>query len=161
MKRLSKHTTTRSTLAAVLAASALATGCGGEDRLSKDETAKEVNATVQTVNGEFQQVFQLLGRREEGERVPTPVRERLKRAATSERREADELDLIEPPAEAEQALNQFVRAANNQADALANAATRTDLTVADMADLLEAAEMRTALLELVRQGLAKAPPEHQ
>lgn len=162
MKRLSKHTITGSALAAAVAALTLTAGCGGDDdRLSNDETAKRVNASVQTVNGEFQQVFELLGRREEGERVPSAVRERLGAAATVERREAGEVDAIEPPAEAEQTLDQFVRAANNQADVLESAAARTDLTVAEMADALEPAEMREALAELERQDLAKAPPTHQ
>jgi hypothetical protein len=162
MKTLPRHTITRPALAALAAAVALAAGCGGDDdRLSKDETAKEVNAAVQTVNGEFQQAFQLLGRREEGERVPSAVRARLSRAATVERREAGKLDSIEPPAEAEEAVDGFVRAARSQADTLKSAAARTDLTVAEMADALEPADVREALAELERQGLAKAPPRHQ
>jgi len=138
----------------------LGAGCGGDDRLSKDETAEALNGAVSSVNGEFQQVFELLGRREEGERVPSPVRARLRSAATVERREAGEVDAIEPSAEAEGPVDNFVRAARNQADALESAAARTDLTVAEMADAIELPKMRGALAELVRRGLATAP-EHQ
>lgn len=160
MKNLSKHTIRRPALAAAVAALAFGAGCGSDDRLSKDETAKEVNGAVQTVNGEFQQVFKLLGRREEGERVPRPVRERLKRAAMVERREAGELDAIEPFAESEDAVDSFARAARSQADKLESAAARNDLTVAEMADTIELAETRDALAELERQGLAK-PSKHE
>lgn len=160
MKNLSKDTIRRPALAAVVASLAFGAGCGGEDRLSKDETAKEVNGAVQTVSDEFRQVFKLLGRRDEGERVPREVRERLKTAAMIERREADELDAIEPSAEAEEAVDSFIRAARSQADKLESAAARNDLTVAEMADTIELAETRDALAELVRQGLTK-PPKHQ
>jgi hypothetical protein len=43
---------------------------------------------------------------------------------------------------------------------LESAAARTDLTVAEMADVVELREMDQALTELERQGLAKAP-QHQ
>ena len=157
MKIQSQQTTTCAALAGVLAALALGAGCGGDDRLSKDETAKEVNGAVETVNGEFKQVFDLLGRSEEGARVPARVRERLGAAATVERREADEVEAVEPSAEAEEAVDRFVRAASRQADALESAAARTDLTVAEMADVVELPAMRKALADLERQGLATAP----
>lgn len=162
MKTLSQHTTTRAALAVAVAVAslALAAGCGGDDRLSKDETAQQVSGAVQTVNGEFGQAFELLGRRAEGERVPGTVRQLLRKAATVERREAGDLDAIEPSAEAEKAIDGFVRAARGQADALESAAARTDLTVAEMADVVELREMHHALGELERQGVATAP-EHQ
>jgi hypothetical protein len=160
MRTQPKHTPARPAFAAAVVALLLGAGCGGDDRLSKDETAKALNGAVQTVNGEFQQVFELLGRREEGERVPRPVRDRLRNGATVELREAGELDAIEPSAEAEESVDSFVRAARTQADALESAAARSDLTVAEMADAIELPEMREALAELVRQGLATAP-EHQ
>lgn len=160
MKSLSKHTTTRPALSAVVAAVALAAGCGGDERLSKDETAKAVNGAVKSVNGEFQQVYELLGRREERERVPSAVRARLKEAATVERRVAGKVDAVEPFAEAEQSVDSFARAARGQADALESAAARPGLTVAEMADLLEPKELGEALAELERQGLVEAPKQH-
>ena len=147
-------------LTALVAAAALAAGCGGDDRLSRAETANKVNTAVQVVNGEFGQVFELLGRREESDTVPATVRERLAQAATVERREADKLAAIKPPSDSKRAVDGFVRAASSQAAALHSAAARTDLTVADMADAIELPQMRQALTALDKQGLAK-PPTHQ
>jgi hypothetical protein len=162
MKRHPKYAIVRPALAAAAAALALGAGCGGDgDRLSTDETAKELNAAVRTVNGEFQQVFQLLGSREEHERVPSAVRARLEEAATVERRQADEFDTIEPPADSEAAIESFARVARRQAAMLERAATRENLTVAEMADVIELPEMRDAVAELDRQGLVNAPPAHQ
>ncbi len=64
-----------------------------------------MNGAVETVNGESQQVFELLGRREEDERVPSAVRKRLRRAATVEPQAADEVHAIEPSVEAAGAIN--------------------------------------------------------
>ena len=140
-----------------LAALALIAGCGGDERLSKAETTERVSGAVQSVNGEFQRVFELLGRRGERDRVPATVRKQLSSASEVERREADELAAIEPAAESERAVENFVAAARSQADALASAATRPNLTVAEMADAVEDAEVREALIELERAGLARAP----
>lgn len=146
-------------LAALVAAVALAAGCGGDERLSKDETARKASAAVQTVNAEFQRVFEMLGRREESEAVPTAVRTLLTKAATIERREADKLAAIEPPSDSERAIDDFIRAARSQAAALRSSAARADLTVAEMADAIELPQMRRALTALDKQNLAK-PPTH-
>ena len=150
-------TTISTALAVAAAAATLAAGCGGEDRLSKAQTASELNGAVQAVNAGFQLAFEQLGPSGEGERVPQRVRHRLKTAATVERRAADEIDAIEPVEGAEPAIDDFVQAARTQADRLEAAAARSELTVAEMADTIELAEMRDALAELVRQGLAEAP----
>ncbi|MCA1572602.1 MAG: hypothetical protein LC798_20350, partial [Chloroflexi bacterium] len=145
---------------ALIAAFALTAGCGGDDRLSQDQTASKATTAVQKVNGEFQQVFEMLGRREESEAVPAAVRKRLTSAATVERREADKLAAIKPPTESEDAINDFVRAARSQAATLQSNAARADLTVAEMADAIELPQMRQALTELDKQNLAK-PPAHR
>ncbi len=154
------HTTKPPLLTALLTAVVLATGCGGDDRLSKDETARKATAAVQTINSEFQQVFELLGRRREREVVPAVVRRRLTRAATVERDSADALAAVKSSTGSERAINGFVRAARNQAAALEKGAGQPDLTVADMADAVELPQMRDALSELDKQNLAK-PPGHQ
>ena len=154
------HTSKPTVLTALVTAVVLATGCGDDGRLSKDETARKATAAVQTINGEFQQVFELLGRRTESEVVPAPVRQRLAGAAAAERRSADELAAIKPPTDSQPAINAFVRAARSQAAALEQRAGQPDLTVADMADAIELPQMRQALTELDKQNLAK-PPAHQ
>jgi hypothetical protein len=157
---MERHTTTRTALAVAVAAATLAAGCGGEGRLSKAQTASEINGALQAVNAEFQRAFEQLGPSGEGKRVSQRVRDRLKAAATVERRAADEIEAIEPVEGAEAAFDDFVRAARTQAERLDGAAARPELTVAEMADVIESAEMRDALTELVRQGLAE-PPGHQ
>jgi hypothetical protein len=153
------HTSQPRLLTALIAAAALTAGCGGDERLSRDQTASKATAAVQKVNGEFQQVFEMLGRREESEAVPAAVRERLTSAATVERREADKLAAIKPSTDSEGAINGFVRAARSQAAALQSSAAKTDLTVAEMADAIELPQMRQALTDLDKQNLAK-PPAH-
>jgi hypothetical protein len=154
------HTSTRPLFTALVAGASLVAGCGGDDRLSKDETARHATAAVQMVSGEFQQVFELLGRREESDVVPAAVRELLTKAATVERREADKLAAIKPSTDSERAITGFVRAARSQAMALQSRAAKADLTVAEMADAIELPQIRRAIAELSRQNLAK-PPTHQ
>jgi hypothetical protein len=115
---------------------------------------------VQAVSGEFQQAFELLGRRAESEKVPADVRERLEAAAAVERRNADEIEQIAPVEGSEAAVDEFVRAARSHADRLDAAAAQPDLTVAEMADTIERGELREALEALARQGLVE-PPGHQ
>ena len=157
--RLFTHTSQPPLLTALIAAFALTAGCGGDDRLSKDQTASKATAAVQKVNGEFQQVFEMLGRRGESEAVPAAVRDRLAAAATIERREADKLAAIKPPTDSEKAIKGFVGAARRHAAALQSNAARADLTVAGMADAVELPQSRKALTELDKQNLAK-PPAH-
>ena len=154
--------TTTTTVLVALVAVAVGAGCGGdgdEDRLSQAQTTEEVNRAVQTVNGEFQQVFEQLGRRGEDERVPAGVRNRLRAVAEIERNAAGDVDSIQPAVGTGAAIDRFVRAARAQADALESAAGRRDLTVAEMADVVELPDMRGALDELKRQGLADVPEQ--
>ena len=157
--RLFTHTCKRPLFTALVAAAALTAGCGGEERLSKDETARHATSAVQAVNAEFQHLFEMLGRREESEAVPAAVRDRLAAAATIERREADKLAAIKPQTDSAAAINGFIRAARSQAAALQSNAASPDLTVAELADAVELPQMRQALNELDKQNLAK-PPAH-
>jgi hypothetical protein len=143
----------------VIAAAVLVVGCGGEERLTKAETASRLNGAVGTLNAEFQAIFEQLGQSREGARVPAALRERLARAAEIERRGASELEQLEPVSGSEPAYDDFVRAARAQAERLEEAAAQPDLTVAEMADTIELPAMRDALAELARQGLVE-PPGH-
>lgn len=142
-----------------IAAAAVATGCGGEDRLTKAETASELNGAVGTLNAEFQAIFEELGPSGENARVPAALRERLAGAAEKERRGAQELSTLEPVEGADAAVDAFIQAARVQADALEEAASRSNLTVAEMADAIELPAMRDALSQLARQDLVE-PPGH-
>ena len=142
-----------------IGAAVVVAGCGGEDRLTKTETASELNSAVGTLNAEFQAIFQELGRKPEDARVPAALRERLAGAAEAERRGAHELGKLEPVEGADAAFDEFVQAARLQADALEKAASRSNLTVAEMADAIELPVMRDALTALVRKDLVE-PPGH-
>jgi hypothetical protein len=142
-----------------IAAAVVVAGCGGEDRLTKAETASELNRAVETLNAEFQAIFQELGPSGENARVPAALRERLAGAAETERRGAQELEEIEPVEGSDAAVDEFIQAARAQADALEEAAARSNLTVAEMADAIELPAMRDALGELARQDLVE-PPGH-
>jgi hypothetical protein len=143
----------------VVAAAVVVAGCGGEDRLTKAETASELNGAVGTLNAEFQAIFEQLGQSRETARVPAPLRERLAGAAETERRGAEELATLEPVEGSDAAVDEFVRAARTQAAELEKAASDADLTVAEMADTIELPAMRDALTELARRGLVE-PPGH-
>jgi hypothetical protein len=140
-----------------IGAAVVVAGCGADERLTKAETAQQLNGAVATVNAEFQAVFERLGRSREDARVPVAVRELLADAAAVERRTVETLAPIEPVEDAEPAVDDFIRAARTQADRLEDAAARPDLTVAEMADAVEHGDMRAALLALERQGLVEAP----
>ncbi len=132
---------------------------GGQDRLTDREFTARMNSVVERISGEFGAVFTTLGRAEETDRVPAPVRDRLLRAARTERKLADTVQELEPPERAEAAHDALVTGARRQADTLERLAADPRLTVAQMADAVEGGETTAALQRLAEAGYVN-PPQH-
>lgn len=149
-----KHCTT--TTAALVAALSLA-ACGGEDRLTRDEYAAELQPAVDEISEAFGTVFASVGEAEETDRVPAAALERLSDAAARERDVADELAELEPPEDLEPAAERFVAGARRQAEELEGMAAEKDLTVARLADAVEQGASVGPLRELGEEGVVKPP----
>jgi hypothetical protein len=71
----------------------LLAGCGGEDRLSKEEYTKELRGAGQQLQGSFTQLGTQLG----GQAKPAEVAQGFTKATGALRSGADRLDRVEPP----------------------------------------------------------------
>ena len=148
---------------AVIAALVVA-GCGGEDRMSDEETAREINAVLAATSGEVQRqfhpVFQQLEAVRENARVPRSVRARLERptsvVAGELRETADRVDELDPPEDAEEAVASLTESAREQATRLEQLPERERLTVRELADAVE--PPTEALRRLGEAGIRVQPP---
>jgi hypothetical protein len=92
----------------ILSAALALAGCGGEDRLSKQEYAQKVRA----VYADVQQAFQATN-------VPQgELADRVEAAQEQLREGADELEGVEPPEEVERANEELVEGMRRYADDL-------------------------------------------
>lgn len=132
----------------MLATLAVLAGCGGDDRLSGEEFSAELQEADRNVSAAFERVFETIGDAREGETVAEPTREAAIQAAETEREAADALDELTPPEDAEEATDELVEQARAQADAIEEAASRGDVTVAELADAFQEASPEAALSEL-------------
>ena len=129
------------------------------ERLTKHELSARVTPQVERVTSDFSEVFEAIGRAEETDPVPAAALEKLRAAAETERRAADELEGLTPPEAAESALDGFVAAAREQAARLEEVAA-ADPTVGELANAVESPEMGAALARLAEGGYAEVPAPH-
>jgi hypothetical protein len=148
---------TRSSAAALVAAAAVAAGCGGEDRLTQDEYAAQLKPAVAQISAGFGSVFERIGRASDDERVPAAALARLGQVAAEEARQADRLAGLEPPEDLEAAHDRFAAGAQEQAERLATLARSRSTTVGELADAVEQGATTAPLRELVSRGVVPAP----
>ena len=135
----------RTSSALAVAAALLVAGCGGEDRLSDEETAQRMNeifgATSRGVQKQFHPVFQELEGVAENARVPERVRAQLGSPTSAVARElrktADQVAELNPPEDAEEALASLSESARKQAARLEQLPEREGLTPRELADAVE------------------------
>jgi hypothetical protein len=154
----------RSSIALAVVAGLLVAGCGGEDRLSPEQTAQRINEIFGATSGEVQQhfhpVFQQLGSMPEKSPVPERVRARLEMPTSAVARElretADRLGELNPPEEAEEAVSALAESARDQAVRLERLPEQDGLTVRELAG---AVEPPTEDLRRLREaGIEVQPP---
>jgi hypothetical protein len=142
----------------------LVAGCGGDDRLSKEETARELNEALAATSGEIQRrfhpVFQQLEGMRDNARVPARVRAGLEEPASAVARElretADRVDELDPPKDAEDAVDSLAQTARAQAARLEQLPERGSLTVGELAGAV--APPTNALRKLGEAGVEVQPP---
>ena len=152
--------------ALAVAASASVAGCGGEDRLSDEEASQRISELVGDLSGEIQQqfhpIFQQLEGVGENARVPERVRRQLQErtnvVAGELREAAEEVEELNPPEKAEDAVDALAESAREQATWVEERPEQEGLTVRELADALEppAEELR----RLSEAGLEIHPPGH-
>lgn len=154
----------RTSPAMAVIAALLVVGCGGEDRMSDEETAREITealaATSSEIQRQFHPVFQQLEAVREDARVPRSVRARLEQPTSVVARElretADRVDELDPPEDAEEALASLTESAREQATRLEQLPEREQLTVRELADAVE--PPTEALRHLSEAGIRVQPP---
>ena len=154
----------RTSPALAVIAALLVVGCGGEDRMSDEETAREINEVLAATSGEVQRqfhpVFQQLGGMRESAPVPARVRARLEQPTSAVSRElretADRVDELDPPEDAEEAVASLTESARAQAARLEQLPEQDGLTVRQLADAVE--PPTDALRRLSEAGIRVQPP---
>ena len=144
----------------VLAALVLIAGCGDNggdsaspEGLSREEFTQELEQVDREVSQAFGQVFESGVEQLPPEApVPDAVKEGLAAAADVEREAADRLDALDPPEDAQEAVDGLAQSAREQADALAEAAEQEGLTAAELQQAFEQQNPERFLNELEELG---------
>jgi hypothetical protein len=154
----------RMSSALAVAAALLIAGCGGEDRLSDEEAAQRINeifgATTGVVQHQFHPIFQQLEGVPEDAGVPERVRPQLDQPAGAVARElretADRVEALNPPEDAEEAVDSLAESAREQAARLEQLPEQEGLTVRELAGAVE--PPTDELRRLREAGIEVQPP---
>lgn len=145
----------------VFAALVLVVGCGDDDadetvappEVSAEEFRQELERADREVSQAFGQVFESgIDKLPSNAEVPQAVKEALEAAAEVEREAADRLDELEPPEDAQEAVDGLAEEAREQADTLAEAAEQEGLTAGELQQSFEEQNPEQYLSELEELG---------
>ncbi len=142
------------------AALAVLVGCGDDngdttsaEELSREEFSQELERVDREVSQAFGQVFESgVAQLPPDAQVPEAVKEALQTAADFEREAADRLDQLEPPEDAQEAVDGLTETAREQADTLSEAAEREGLTAGELQEAFEQQSPERYLNELEELG---------
>lgn len=128
------HSTGRRLLPLLLAAAGLGAlaGCGGEERLSRDEFVDRLQTIVQPESARFERLAQRAMRLKTNQALPDDVKQAMRDVAGGNRRAADELDELNPPEDVEDATESLIEALRERADAFARAAREDRITLREL-----------------------------
>ncbi len=144
-----------------VAALVLAGGCGGDDGaettvespVSEEEFSQEIQQIDREVSQAFGGVFETgIDELPPDARVPPAARDALERAAEAEREGVERLEQLEPPEDAQAAVDGLIEEGSSQADRLAEAAENEDLTIGELQRAFEQDQPERYLDELRELG---------
>lgn len=123
--------TGRRWLPLLLAAASLGAlaGCGGDDRLSREEFGDRLQSIKQRESARFERLAQRVMRLKPTQPLPDDVKQAMRDVAGGNRRAADELDELAPPEDAEDATKGLIEALRERADAFVQAAREERITL--------------------------------
>lgn len=115
----------------VLAAAGLGAvaGCGGEERLSREEFSDRLQSIKQRESARFERLAQQAMRLKPNELLPGDVKQAMRDVAGGNRRAADELDELNHPEGAEAEARALIAALRERAEGFERAAREQRITL--------------------------------
>jgi hypothetical protein len=128
------RSTGRRWLPLLLAAASLGAlaGCGGEERLSREEFGDRLQSIKQRESARFERLAQRVMRLEPNQPLPDDVKQAMRDVAGGNRRAAGELDELKPPEDAEEETRSLIEALRERADGFEQAARKEQITLREL-----------------------------
>lgn len=153
-------------LALLLAAAGLGplAGCGGEQRLSREEFGDRLQSINQRESARFERLAQRAMRLKPDQALSGDLKQDMREVAGGNRRAAEELDELEPPEDAEEETERLVEALRERADGFEQAASQERMTLRGLEEersITKAGEKIDGAFERLRkQGFLPEEDDH-
>lgn len=143
-------------LSLLLATAALGAvaGCGGDERLSRQEFGDRLQSIKQRESARFERLAQRAMRLEPNQPLPDDVKQAMRDVAGGNRRAADELDELNPPEDAENATRSLIEALRERAEGFEQATREERITLRELEEkgsITQAGEKIDRAFERLRQ----------
>lgn len=147
-----------------VAGTAAVAGCGGEDRLSREEFENRLQSIDRRESERFGQLAQRVRRLKPDQTLPADVRQGMRDVAAGNRRAADELDELNPPEDAANATDALIEALRERARGFEQATRRKPITFRELeaeGSITKAGEkIDRAFERLRREGFLPEEKDH-
>lgn len=121
---------------AIAAIGAVGGGCGGDDRLSREEFSQRLQSIIEKPSSAFGRVAQHGADLKPADVLPDELKRELSVFVETMREATDELEVLSPPEDAEEPTDELIAAIQERADALDEAAREENITLREFAPTL-------------------------
>ena len=151
-------------LAIVLIAAGLggATGCGGEERLSREEFSERLQSIGQRGGELWERLAQVAADLEPDQALPADVKQPMTDLVEFQRQAAAELAELNPPEEAEEEVEMLIEALRDRTEVFEQVIEAGRFTRQDVAQVTQAGEkIDEAFEQLRKEGFLPEADEHE
>jgi hypothetical protein len=151
-------------LAIVLMAASLggAAGCGGEERLSREEFGERLQSIDQRGSERWGRVAQGAADLEPDQPLPADVKQPMRELVEFQRQAAAELAELNPPEDAEEEVEKLIKALRDRTEVFEQAIEAGRLTRRDFDQITESGDkIDEAFEQLRKEGFLPEADEHE
>jgi hypothetical protein len=151
-------------LAIVLMAAGLggAAGCGGEERLSREEFGERLQSIDQRGGERWGRLAQVAADLEPDQALPADVKQPMTDLVEFQRQAADELEGLNPPQEAEEEVEELIAALRDRTEIFERAIEAGRFTRRDSDQITESGDkIDEAFEQLRKEGFLPEADEHE
>jgi hypothetical protein len=151
-------------LAIVLMAAGLggAAGCGGEERLSREEFGERLQSIDQRGGERWGRLAQVAADLEPDQALPADVKQPMTDLVEFQRQAADELEGLNPPQEAEEEVEELIAALRDRTEVFEQVIEAGRFTRRDFGQITESGDkIDEAFEQLRKEGFLPEADEHE
>jgi hypothetical protein len=151
-------------LAIVLMAAGLggAAGCGGEERLSREEFGERLQSIDQRGGERWGRLAQVAADLEPDQALPADVKQPMTDLVEFQRQAADELEELNPPQEAEEEVEELIAALRDRTEVFEQVIEAGRFTRRDFGQITESGDkIDEAFEQLRKEGFLPEADEHE